>query len=210
MPLVHSTGSSPFGATTKHRNEPTHESHPSLALPAQRSHSDGTHNPYYAYAGSSGSPTYGTALPATLPTRTRGGSASSAPSSTSMIELLPPEGQPRHSVSGPLVGMDDRTRAAYITNLVNSIDLQRSLRPRVGAREGAPACDECRRRKVKCDRKTPSCTRCLASKRQCTSNDTLMRRGPLTREQRAVFAFSGITYESHRERTKKRRLLHGQ
>lgn len=34
-----------------------------------------------------------------------------------------------------------------------------------------------------------------------------MRRGPLTREQRAVFAYAGITYESHRERTKKRRLL---
>lgn len=137
--------------------------------------------------------------------RTRGGSASSAPSSASEFA---PEFPPRHSLSGPLGGMDDSTRAAYINNLMNSIDLQRSLRPRVGAREGAPACDECRRRKVKCDRKAP-CTRCVASKRDCTSKDTLMRRGPLTREQRAVFAFSGITYESHRERMKKRRLLQG-
>lgn len=53
------------------------------------------------------------------------------------------------AASGPLVGMDEPSRAAYISNLVNSIDLQRSLRPRMGAREGQPACDECRRRKVK-------------------------------------------------------------
>lgn len=58
----------------------------------------------------------------------------------------------------------------------------------------------------RCDRNAP-CQRCVAGKRTCTTHDTLMRRGPLTREQRAVFAFSGITYESHRERMKKRRLL---
>ena len=34
-------------------------------------------------------------------------------------------------------------------NVKESVDLQRSLRPRLNSREGVPACDECRRRKVK-------------------------------------------------------------
>ncbi|KDN48487.1 hypothetical protein K437DRAFT_82467 [Tilletiaria anomala UBC 951] len=96
--------------------------------------------------------------------------------------------------------------SAVPAKLKDSVELQRTLRPRLDSREGVPACNECRRRKVKCDRRSP-CGRCVASKRTCETSDMLMRRGPLTRQQKEVFASSGITYESHRDRMRKKRLL---
>ncbi|KAI8048392.1 hypothetical protein BDF22DRAFT_602910, partial [Syncephalis plumigaleata] len=40
------------------------------------------------------------------------------------------------------------------------------------------ACDDCRRRKVRCDGNRPSCTSCLRHGVACHYQETLKKRGP--------------------------------
>ncbi|KAI1325192.1 putative Zn(II)2Cys6 transcription factor [Xylariaceae sp. FL0255] len=40
------------------------------------------------------------------------------------------------------------------------------------------ACDECRRKRVRCDRRTPQCTTCLNSGKVCVVRESISRRGP--------------------------------
>ncbi|WFD34551.1 hypothetical protein MCUN1_001392 [Malassezia cuniculi] len=75
-------------------------------------------------------------------------------------------------------------------------ELLRSFRARhPDSAEGQAACDYCRKRKIKCDRKKPACGHCAQSGRVCTSNDVLRKRGPPSKKERAMMNSAGIVFK---------------
>ena len=72
-------------------------------------------------------------------------------------------------------------------------ELLKALRARMpDSGEGQAACDYCRKRKIKCDRKKPTCGHCAQSGRVCTSDDVLRKRGPPSKKERAIMNSAGI------------------
>ncbi|WFD44510.1 hypothetical protein MPSI1_003178 [Malassezia psittaci] len=69
--------------------------------------------------------------------------------------------------------------------------------------EGQAACDYCRKRKIKCDRKKPTCGHCAQSGRVCTSDDVLRKRGPPSKRERAMMDNAGIVFRSRSSRSSK-------
>lgn len=85
-------------------------------------------------------------------------------------------------------------------------ELLRSFRARhPDSAEGQAACDYCRKRKIKCDRKKPSCGHCAQSGRICTSNDVLRKRGPPSKKERAMMNNAGIVFRSKQSFSKGRK-----
>jgi hypothetical protein len=70
------------------------------------------------------------------------------------------------------------------------------------SKEGVAACDYCRKRKIKCDREKPSCSRCSAAGRVCLTTDTLRKRGPPSKKERELLAAEGIHFVPSRHRSK--------
>lgn len=70
------------------------------------------------------------------------------------------------------------------------------------SKEGVAACDYCRKRKIKCDREKPSCSRCASAGRVCLTTDTLRKRGPPSKKERELLAAEGIHFVPSRHRKK--------
>ncbi|CAO1627224.1 unnamed protein product [Parajaminaea phylloscopi] len=69
--------------------------------------------------------------------------------------------------------------------------------------EGTPACDVCRRRKVKCDRTLPVCGRCAKLGKRCLRSDTLRKRGPPTLEQKGILWALGLDVSTIRAKRRR-------
>lgn len=85
-------------------------------------------------------------------------------------------------------------------------DILRRLRSRSpNSKEGVAACDYCRKRKIRCDRQKPSCGRCTAQGRMCTTADALRKRGPPSKKDLELLAAQGLQFVPSRQRRKSRR-----
>ncbi|PWN20734.1 hypothetical protein BCV69DRAFT_277411 [Microstroma glucosiphilum] len=98
------------------------------------------------------------------------------------------------SLSAGKVDVKDQKRAEEVLKRI------RTRAP--DSKEGVAACDYCRKRKIKCDREKPSCSRCAAAGRVCLTTDTLRKRGPPSKKERELLAAEGIHFVPSRHRRK--------
>ncbi|PWN24338.1 hypothetical protein BDZ90DRAFT_127243 [Jaminaea rosea] len=88
------------------------------------------------------------------------------------------------------------TKSSTQSAIIQADDLMKQLRCRSsdGSNEEIAACDNCRRRKTRCDRMKPCCDKCLAREEECTTDDILRKRGPPSKKQRALLAAAGLPF----------------
>ncbi|UZJ56024.1 hypothetical protein CBS101457_005344 [Exobasidium rhododendri] len=115
-----------------------------------------------------------------------------------------------HAASPSLSSQSSMSRSPSLPTLGNSTEgvqppvLSRTFRARAkNSKEGAPACDFCRKRKVKCDRMQPTCSFCIRHEVECVTEDQLRKRGPPTKAQRIDMMKAGYLYDRRRRRWRK-------